>query len=68
MIQKLIRTNDNSVPALLRIVLGSILFPHGAQKMLEYREKALSVLHEFPSSEMRDALEEMVNYTTDRKH
>jgi octaprenyl-diphosphate synthase len=41
---------------------------YGTQKMLEYREKALSVLHEFPSSEMRDALEEMVNYTTDRKH
>ena len=41
---------------------------YGMQKMMEYRDKALSVLHEFPPSEIRDALEEMVNYTTDRKH
>ena len=41
---------------------------YGTQKMMEYRDKALRVLHEFPPSEIRDALEEMVNYTTDRKH
>lgn len=41
---------------------------YGAQKMKEYRDKAITVLHEFPPSEIRDALEEMVNYTTDRKH
>lgn len=41
---------------------------YGRQKMMEYRDKAIAVLHEFPASEIRDALEEMVNYTTDRKH
>ncbi len=41
---------------------------YGIQKMREYREKAIAVLYEFPASEIRDALEEMVNYTTDRKH
>jgi octaprenyl-diphosphate synthase len=36
--------------------------------MNEYREKALTLLREFPASETRMALEELVNYTTDRKH
>lgn len=41
---------------------------YGISKMIEYRDKALSILLEFPPSEVRNALEEMVNYTTDRKH
>lgn len=41
---------------------------YGIDKMNEYREKALTLLREFPSSETRMALEELVNYTTDRKH
>lgn len=41
---------------------------YGTQRMIEYRDKALAILYEFPASEMRDALEELVNYTTERKH
>lgn len=41
---------------------------YGIQKMEEYKHKAIAILHEFPPSETRDALEELVNYTTDRKH
>jgi len=32
--KKIFQTNDNSAATILRIVLGLILFPHGAQKLL----------------------------------
>jgi len=35
--------------------------------MQQYRDEALAILHEFPQSEVRDALEELVRYTTDRR-
>ena len=34
MLQKLIRTQDNPVLAVIRIVLGLVMFAHGSQKML----------------------------------
>ena len=34
MLGKLIRTNDDVVPLVLRLTLGIMIFPHGAQKML----------------------------------
>ena len=46
--------------------LGGIEYAHA--KMIEYRDKALDVLHGFPPSITRDALEELVRYTTDRKY
>ena len=46
--------------------LGGIEYAH--EKMIEYRDKALVVLHSFPQSTTRDALEELVRYTTDRKY
>jgi octaprenyl-diphosphate synthase len=36
------------------------------EKMLEYREKALQVLTEFPESHYRSALEQLVVFTTER--
>lgn len=32
--KKLFQTNDNAATTILRVVLGIILFPHGAQKLL----------------------------------
>ena len=46
--------------------LGGIEYAHA--KMIEYRDKALIVLNSFPPSMTRDALEELVRYTTDRKY
>jgi octaprenyl-diphosphate synthase len=37
-------------------------------KMNQYRDEALAVLFEFPKSDVRDGLEELVRYTTDRKY
>lgn len=34
MLGKLIRTSDDVVPLVLRLALGIVFFPHGAQKML----------------------------------
>ena len=46
--------------------LGGIEYAH--EKMIESSDKALVVLHSFPPSITRDALEELVRYTTDRKY
>lgn len=37
------------------------------QKMLEYRDEALTILHTFPDNNIRAALESLVRFTTDRK-
>lgn len=34
MLKRLVQTNDDVVPAILRLLLGVVMFPHGAQKML----------------------------------
>ena len=39
---------------------------YAAEKMINFRNEALSILYEFPQNEVRDALEELVSYTTDR--
>ena len=44
--------------------LGGI--DYATKKMFAYRDEALSILHQFPQSDVRDALEELVRYTTDR--
>jgi len=38
------------------------------KKMNAFRDEALALLHEFPETQVRDALEELVRYTTDRKY
>jgi octaprenyl-diphosphate synthase len=44
--------------------IGGIRYTHA--KMLDYRDEALKVLSEFPESDPRKALEELVRYITDR--
>ena len=46
--------------------LGGIAY--ATQKMFAYRDEALEILYQFPPSEVRDALEELVRYTTDRAY
>ncbi|MBU6261793.1 MAG: polyprenyl synthetase family protein [Bacteroidetes bacterium] len=45
---------------------GGINYATG--KMFAFRDEALEILHSFPPSEVREALEELVRYTTDRKY
>jgi octaprenyl-diphosphate synthase len=41
---------------------------YAAQKMNLYRDEALAILHEFKENEVRNGLEDLVRYTTDRKY
>lgn len=64
--------NQNRIKERVNYVIEQVRAAGGIQygigKMNEYRQKALNLLREFPASETRTALEELVNYTTDRKH
>ncbi len=64
--------NQNRIKAKVNYVIEEVKkaggIQYGIQKMEEYRDKAIALLHEFEPSETRTALEELVNYTTDRKH
>ena len=59
-------TDDASVDYLVEQVEQHGGMTYAEEKMLEYREKSLTILREFPPSETRDALEQLVKYTTDR--
>jgi len=41
---------------------------YATEKMFHYRDEALKELFEFPDSEVRQGLEELVRFTTDRKY
>lgn len=41
---------------------------YATEKMFQYRDKALEILYEFPETDMRRGLEELVRFTTDRKY
>lgn len=64
--------NQNKDPAKIKYVLQKVIDTGGiiyaAKKMTEYRDEALKILSEFPESDIRKGLEELVMYTTDRKY
>lgn len=57
-----------SVKFVIETVVASGGMAYAEQKMIQYREEALTLLRGFPPSEVRDALEELVCFTTDRKY
>jgi octaprenyl-diphosphate synthase len=42
-------------------------FGYAEARMIEFRDKALGILSEFPDSEYKNSLEKLVSFTTDRK-
>lgn len=64
--------NQNKVPEKIKYVLDKVVqtggIKYAAKKMMDYRDEALSILFEFPDSDIRKGLEELVRYTTDRKY
>lgn len=64
--------NENTRKDKVKFVIDAVQdaggIAYATQKMLAYKAEALSVLHEFEHSEVRQALEEMVTYTTDRRY
>ena len=64
--------NENTEKAKVKFVLHTVEQSGGIQyatdKMFAFRDEALTILYEFPDSDVREALEELVRYTTDRKY
>ncbi|WP_207496270.1 polyprenyl synthetase family protein [Aridibaculum aurantiacum] len=64
--------NENKQKEKVKFVIDEVVkaggIDYATEKMLNYRDEALAVLHSFPPSEVRDGLEELVRYTTDRKY
>jgi octaprenyl-diphosphate synthase len=62
--------NENTDKDKVRFILDKVVESGGIQyatdKMHAFKDEALSILHRFPQSAAKDALEELVRYTTDR--
>jgi octaprenyl-diphosphate synthase len=64
--------NENRNKEKVQFVIDAVRNAGGIEyaktKMLAFRDEALQLLHEFDASEARDALEDLVRFTTDRKY
>ncbi len=64
--------NENKIDASVTFVIDLVHntggIDYAAEKMFEYRDKALEILHSFQKSDVRDELESLVRYTTDRNY
>ncbi len=64
--------NQNTQKDKVKFVIDTVTETGGIKyataKMFGYRDEALAILHEFPDSPVREALEELVRYTTDRNY
>jgi len=64
--------NQNKEPDKITYVLQKVTDAGGIsyanKKMIQYRDEALAILSEYPDSDIRRGLEELVRYTTDRKY
>ena len=64
--------NENKNPASVKFVITTVVenggIKYAENKMNEYRDEALRILHQFNNTDVITALEELVRYTTDRKY
>ncbi len=64
--------NENTDKEKVQFVIDTVVATGGISyakaKMESFRDEALALLHEFPDSTIREALEELVLYTTDREY
>ncbi len=64
--------NENTNPEKVHFVIEEVNKAGGIKyaldKMFAFRDEALAILYQFPDSEIRQALEELVRYTTDRNY
>ena len=60
--------DSEKVHKVIDYVNGNGGIQYAEQKMIEYRDKSLEILHEFPDSEAKTALIELVKFTIDRKN
>jgi len=65
-----VRNNNNDrkkVQEVIDFVIDSGGIEYATKKMYDYRDKALTLLEEFPDNPARQSLKELVLYTTERK-
>lgn len=64
--------NNNTDKEKVKWVIGKVEeaggIKYAMEKMNEYKRDALAILHEFPESPVRNGLEDLVLYVTDRKY
>jgi octaprenyl-diphosphate synthase len=64
--------NNNTDKEKVKWVIDTVVktggIKYAEQKMFEYRDEALNILKQYPSSDTSDALASLVRYTTDRKY
>ncbi len=64
--------NQNTKKEKVKFVIDEVKkiggITYATEKMFAIRDEALSILYEFPDTQYRQALEELVRYTTDRNY
>ena len=64
--------NENKKPEVVREIIRTVEenggIAYATEKMNQFRDEALALLHQFPDSEVRQALEKLVRFTTDRAY
>lgn len=61
-------TDKARVDEVIRLVKASGGIEYAHEKMIAYKQEALELLHQYPASPARDAMEELVDYVIDRKY
>lgn len=67
---KTVKNNNNNqkkVQEVIDFVIASDGIKYATNKMYEYRERALSILDQFPDNEAKRSLKDLVIYTSERK-
>ncbi|NSL88536.1 polyprenyl synthetase family protein [Chitinophaga sp. Mgbs1] len=59
-------TEKDRVEEVIQLVKASGGIDYTRQKMLQYRDEALAILNRFPENDIRNGLESLVRFTTDR--
>ena len=59
--------DTKSVQLLINQVQESGGIDYSRNKMMEYKNQAIELLHEFPDNEARQALEQIIEFTISRK-
>ncbi len=61
-------TDRQKVDEVIQLVQQSGGIAYAAEKMLQYKRDALAILHTYPDTPARKAMEELVDYVIDRKY
>ncbi|WP_232831771.1 polyprenyl synthetase family protein [Taibaiella helva] len=60
--------DKQKVNEVIELVKQSGGIAYAREKMLAYQQEAMALLHQFPESEARTAMEELVQYVTERRY